>query len=226
MTSTRDQRDSRHRTRGPQFEERRRQIALAAARVFATKGFTGATNRDIAAEAGISAGLIYWYYDSKEDLFEAIFDQFAPLQALRDALEEADALPVEQVLEHLANGLLGAVRQPEHAAILRLGLTEAIRFPDVARHLGHLIARHPVGGLAAYFERQIAAGRIRPVDPWLAAQAFLGSVLGYAVRKHVVGHDDLQAVDDADMAATLAGLFTRGLLPSDGTEGGPDGTDR
>ncbi|MBX5444829.1 TetR/AcrR family transcriptional regulator [Sphaerobacter sp.] len=226
MTPTREQRDSRPRTRGPQFEERRRQIALAAARVFATKGFAGATNRDIAAEAGISAGLIYWYYNSKEELFTAIFDQFAPFYVVRDALETADALPVEEVLQRLANGLFRAIGQPEYAAILRLGLTEAIRFPDVAGHVGHMIARHPIGGLAAYFERQIAAGRIRPVDPWLAAQAFLGSVLGYALRKHVVGHDDLQEVDDAEMAATLAGLFTRGLLAGDGTDGGPDGTDR
>lgn len=226
MTPARKQTESRPAARGPAFEQRRRQIAAAAARVFAEKGYAAATNRDIAAAAGISPGLIYWYYDSKEDLFKAVFEQFAPLQALGASLAGAEDLPVDQVLERLASGLLAAVRQPEHAAILRLGLTEAIRFPEPARHLGHLIARHPVGGLAAYFERQIAAGRIRPVDPWLAAQAFLGSILGYAVRKRIVGHDDLQAVDDAAMASTLAGLFAHGLLPGDGTEGGPDGTDR
>ncbi|MDI3340742.1 MAG: TetR/AcrR family transcriptional regulator [Sphaerobacter sp.] len=230
MTPTRPQTSTRPNRRGPAFEQRRREIAAAAALVFAEKGYAGATNRDIAAAAGISPALIYWYYASKEDLFAAVFELLAPFQAMRGALEAIESLPVEEALARLADGVLAILRQPEHVAIFRLGLTEAIRFPEPARRLGALIARHPVGGLAAYFERQIAAGRIRPVDPWLTAQAFLGGLIGYALRKHLVRHDDLQAVDDADMAATMAGLFARGLLREPGhagaAQGDSDGSDR
>ena len=47
-------------------ENRREQIMESALRVFAKKGFTGASNKDIAREAGITPGLIYHYFESKE----------------------------------------------------------------------------------------------------------------------------------------------------------------
>ena len=56
-----------------QGETRKAQIIAAAARVFAQKGFTGAVIAEIAAEAGIGKGTVYEYFDSKEDLFFAVF---------------------------------------------------------------------------------------------------------------------------------------------------------
>ncbi|HJT57159.1 MAG TPA: helix-turn-helix domain-containing protein, partial [Ktedonobacteraceae bacterium] len=55
-------------------EDRREQIIDAAMHVFAEKGFVRATNKDIAREAGITPGLIYHYFDSKEALLKAIVD--------------------------------------------------------------------------------------------------------------------------------------------------------
>ena len=58
--------------------DRRNQILEAALRVFGTKGFHKATNKDIAeAAGGISPGLIYWYFKDKEDLFLSIIRERA-----------------------------------------------------------------------------------------------------------------------------------------------------
>jgi AcrR family transcriptional regulator len=56
-----------------QGEVRKTQIIAAAARVFAQKGFSGAVIAEIAAEAGIGKGTVYEYFNSKEDLFFAVF---------------------------------------------------------------------------------------------------------------------------------------------------------
>jgi len=56
-----------------QGEDRKAQIIEAAARVFAQKGFSGAVIAEIAAEAGIGKGTVYEYFNSKEDLFFAVF---------------------------------------------------------------------------------------------------------------------------------------------------------
>ena len=56
-----------------QKEARKAQIIAAAARVFANKGFTGTAIAEIAIEAGIGKGTIYEYFESKEDLFFAVF---------------------------------------------------------------------------------------------------------------------------------------------------------
>jgi AcrR family transcriptional regulator len=51
-------------------------IIEAAARVFASRGYNGTLMADIATEAGIGKGTIYEYFDSKEDLFFAVFEWF------------------------------------------------------------------------------------------------------------------------------------------------------
>ena len=56
-------------------EARRDAILSAAARLFARKGVSGATMAEIANEADLSAGAIYRYYKSKEDLLRAVFDE-------------------------------------------------------------------------------------------------------------------------------------------------------
>jgi AcrR family transcriptional regulator len=59
-----------------QKTEKKRQIVAAAARVFAQKGFAGAVVADIAVEARIGKGTVYEYFESKEDLFFAVFEWF------------------------------------------------------------------------------------------------------------------------------------------------------
>jgi AcrR family transcriptional regulator len=56
-------------------EARTESILEAAGRVFGRKGFAGATMAEIAAEAGISAGAIYRYFPSKEDVIIAMSDE-------------------------------------------------------------------------------------------------------------------------------------------------------
>ena len=52
------------------------QIIVAAAHVFAQKGYAGSSVADIALKAEIGKGTIYAYFDSKEDLFFAVFEWF------------------------------------------------------------------------------------------------------------------------------------------------------
>ncbi|MBN1267287.1 MAG: TetR/AcrR family transcriptional regulator [Anaerolineales bacterium] len=68
-------------------EERRAQILEAAAEVFTRAGFAGARMDDIAEQASLSKGSLYWYFDSKEDIIMGILDamvsgEFSVLQEL------------------------------------------------------------------------------------------------------------------------------------------------
>jgi TetR/AcrR family transcriptional regulator, fatty acid metabolism regulator protein len=51
-------------------------IFIAACRIFREKGFHQARMADIAQEAGISYGLVYHYFKSKSDLFDALMDEW------------------------------------------------------------------------------------------------------------------------------------------------------
>jgi AcrR family transcriptional regulator len=55
-------------------EERRSQIIESAIKVFAREGFANTRMEDVATESGLSKGLLYWYFKSKEEIIIAIAD--------------------------------------------------------------------------------------------------------------------------------------------------------
>lgn len=68
-------------------EERRSQIVQSAMQVFARMGFAKTRMADVAAESGLSKGLLYWYFKSKEEIIIAIADllfsgEFSKMQGL------------------------------------------------------------------------------------------------------------------------------------------------
>ncbi len=70
---------------------RREAILKAAQKVFAEKGFDGATIADIAQEAGVASGTVYLYYESKIDLFAAL--NALLWEVVNGAMADADAPP-------------------------------------------------------------------------------------------------------------------------------------
>jgi AcrR family transcriptional regulator len=68
--------------------ETRGQILTAALDLFASKGYRATTMRDIAQAAGVSLGLAYRYFSSKEDLLIAFYERCAV-----DLRSEIDELP-------------------------------------------------------------------------------------------------------------------------------------
>jgi AcrR family transcriptional regulator len=69
-------------------DERREEIKQAALKVFAKKGMKGTKMSLIATEAGVSVGLAYRYFKSKEELFQILVQEL-----LEHASEELDAVP-------------------------------------------------------------------------------------------------------------------------------------
>lgn len=58
-------------------DEKKSKIVAAAAQVFAQRGYSGASISDIALQAGIGKGTVYEYFNSKEDLFFAVFEWYS-----------------------------------------------------------------------------------------------------------------------------------------------------
>ncbi|MEI5584255.1 MULTISPECIES: TetR/AcrR family transcriptional regulator [unclassified Agromyces] len=88
-------------------EARRSEIAQAALRCFAAKGFRGTSMSDIIAASGLSAGAIYGHFASKEELFLAAAQHVLSARSLE--LEEVRAdhgpLPPGEVVATLIDGM-------------------------------------------------------------------------------------------------------------------------
>src|ERR1700761_8342390 len=77
------------RSRDP--EKKRQQLLEAALEEFGTHGVAGARVDRLAKRAGISAGLVYSFYENKDGLFEAVYDLIVE-QAVSTIPTDADAL--------------------------------------------------------------------------------------------------------------------------------------
>ncbi len=92
-------------------EGRRRQIIDAAYQCFARKGFHQTTMRDIYAEAKLSPGAVYHYFDGKEEIIQASFDfDFHRSRDLFIAAEASDdpMRALDNLLDFFFQGLKGA----------------------------------------------------------------------------------------------------------------------
>src|SRR5947209_2500039 len=79
-------------TRGQRRAETRERLLEAAARVFAQRGYHGASVEEIAERAGFSTGALYSNFEGKEDLFLALFDQHVAerITAMGQVINETD----------------------------------------------------------------------------------------------------------------------------------------
>ena len=87
----------------PKSEETRRRILSAALKVFRERGFEAATMREIAAAAGVAVGAAYYYFDSKDALVMAFYEQAQ--EEMAPALEEI--LAASRTLEQRLRGIIG-----------------------------------------------------------------------------------------------------------------------
>src|SRR4051794_10328990 len=118
----------------PPSEERRQQIVEAALRVFADKGYAGATIKDIAAEAGVTSGLLYHYFEDKHALLRVIFAERGPLTGvllgLQPAGDDADNGDVRAALTRVLATLLARLAGDDGLPAFRLLLGEAMHDPE------------------------------------------------------------------------------------------------
>lgn len=152
-------------------------ILKAARRLFGDHGFQATTMDDIAGAARVAKGAVYHHFKTKEDVFEAVFDQVS-----RDLVVEIDsAIRTEKdILARMATGtqhyLAACSRDATGQIILRDGPAvlgwERWREID-AKHFGGNIPR----ALEVAMERGLIARQ--PVEP--LARLLLGAMTEAAV---------------------------------------------
>ena len=154
---------------------KRRQIMAGARDLFLAQGFDAASMGEIARTAGVSKGTLYVYFDSKEQLFEAIVtDECNRLTERVFSLDPEDR-DVEAVLTRLGRAYFGLLTRPEAMAAVRTVISIAERMPEIGRKFYGSGPARGVATLGHYLESQVAAGILQVDDCDLAAAQFLDS---------------------------------------------------
>ncbi|OBJ02874.1 TetR family transcriptional regulator [Mycobacterium alsense] len=194
--------------------QRRGQIMAAAKEVFARKGFHATTIADIAKRAGLAYGSVYWYFDSKDELFHALM-----------AAEEG-------ALRSHVGSALGALGVPAEnfgdEEPLRVAVRATLEFFESDKATVKLLLRDPyalgerfekhLGGIYERFiddiEKFIVAaqerGEVVAAPPRMVAYT-LAALVGQLAHRRLSTDDDVTAAQVADfvVALVLDGLRPR-----------------
>jgi TetR/AcrR family transcriptional regulator, fatty acid metabolism regulator protein len=161
--------------RAAHAEDRRRQILDAAVRVFARQGFHTCRVSDIADEAGVAYGLVYHYFQSKEQVLDTLF--LERWDVLLEAIAHVDNRrgAARDKLYAVAGFIVDSYRHdPELMKVIIVEVTRAANSFG-ARHLAKI--REAYGLIADIVEAAQQAGKFRrDVAPTFAALAFYGAI--------------------------------------------------
>jgi AcrR family transcriptional regulator len=194
-------------------EDRREQILDAAMRVFSQKGFAKATNKDVAREAGITPGLIYYYFESKESLLTNILEERSPIKLIRSFPPEVFALQPDVFLQMLVQRVLGIVESESIVLLLRMFLPEVIHNPETGQIIIGFFQR-VLEFLGNYFKTKVEQGEFRQIDATMTAQVFFGGIMGFVLRRQILRDPTALAYTQEQIAeiiveTTLKGVLTR-----------------
>lgn len=145
-------------------EARPAEIIDAARAAFIEHGFAATRTDDIAARAGVSKGLIYVYFPTKQALFEAVVrSNVLPIfEAATDALAIDQTTPASAqlrlVLEMVYRELVGTERR----RILHLIVSEGPRFPGLAEFYHREVIAKGRTLLRTIIERGVSRGEFKP----------------------------------------------------------------
>lgn len=195
-------------------EDRSEQIIDAALRVFARKSFTKATNKDIAQEAGITPGLIYYYFESKEALFQALLERRSPLRLLSSLPEQAPDMPVEPFMRFILRQMLAFIEGEQFVGLIRVVLPEIIHSDNLylSQTITEIFGR-VIEIISTYFAAKVWSEELRPLDAELTAQLLISCLMGFVLRRQVI-HDPLAlALTHEQIIDTVVETMMQGMTP-------------
>lgn len=193
--------------------ERSRQILDAARRCFVDKGFHRASMSDVIRESGLSAGAVYSYYSSKEELIAAVARSiFVAYESGITSFDDPGEQPAspEAAVRALAERVLLEIAPMTDG--FRMVLTvwgEAANNPELRDTVGDIVR-----GLRSVFERVLtdwrSAGHELPAEPAILAQVMVSVMQGVVVQQGLVGDVAVDDYIDAFCAVLrIAGLGER-----------------
>ena len=155
--------------------DRRRQILDAAIRVFARQGFNACRVSDIAREANVAYGLVYHYFDSKDQVLNELFVERWSL--LLQAIEEVDGRPISgrEKLDAVAGFIIDSYRHdPELMKVIIIEVTRAAN-SFTRTHLKEI--RQAFDLIAKIVREAQEAGDFRAdIDADFASMLFYGAI--------------------------------------------------
>lgn len=143
-------------------EDRPQEITEAAFTVFAEKGYAATTVAEVAERAGVSKGLTYLYFQTKEELFKAVIKSVVirRVDALVDAVETTE-LSSEDFIRGPLLDFMKQVPGSPIAIVIRLLISEGQRHPDLVDFYWENVVSKGLTAISRFVGRGVERGEFR-----------------------------------------------------------------
>jgi AcrR family transcriptional regulator len=143
-------------------EDRPQEITAAAFDAFAEKGFAATRVDDVAKRAGVSKGLLYLYFKTKEELFKAVVKSVV-VRRVDSLIEnvETTELSSEDFIRGPLISFLKQVPGSPIGVVIRLLVSEGSRHPDLADYYYDNVVAKGLAAVSGFIQRGVDNGEFR-----------------------------------------------------------------
>ena len=159
-------------------EDRPQEITEAAFDAFAEKGFAATKVEEVARRAGVSKGLLYLYFKTKEELFKAVIRGVVTprVDELTRTLDSSE-LSAEAFIRGPLLTFMKRLPGSPASVVIRLMISEAPKHPDLVDYYWDNVASRGLGALRQLLERGVANGEFRKSAVNELPQLFVAPVM-------------------------------------------------
>jgi len=168
-------------------EQTRTQIVQTAHDLFIQQGYHGTSLRQIATEAGIALGGVYNHFNSKEEIFEDVFQEYHPYHQVIPLLLNTKGNTIEERVRNAANQMVEIInKRPDFLNLMFIEVVEfkSIHARDLFTHIlpqTILVADHIIGG---------ENNHLRNIPPAMLIRSFLGLFFTYYLTEILFANVD------------------------------------
>lgn len=186
----------------------REKVLDSAFTLFAEKGYDGTTTKDISALAGVNEVTLFRIFGNKEALFHQVILEKLPLQSIQSVVDFDMEGPMDEVLLRNARKVLETLKENRHFLMMLVG--EIWRHPqfreDVSTEAFERAAQYLAGQLQLLMDR----GRLRALDPYVAAKSWIGMVQSHYLTNYLVGQGNIDPAEEERLLRGMVDIFING----------------
>jgi len=156
-------------------EETKRKILDSAVKLFIENGYAATTTRQITDGLGMTRGIIYNYFHSKEEIFRAVIEKWHPWLQIIPVVQEAEGKTIEEFVHNAANLLVQ--RWDQYSEYTRLHFIELIEFRG--QHLSYLFQLVFNQMITTIKEKTKKNQSLKGISTAVLSRSLLGLFFGY-----------------------------------------------
>ncbi len=197
-------------------DEVKQRILVAAEELFAEKGFSATTIREIAERANVNSAMIYYYFKDKKGLYRSVIDFSAnetyrmllkAFKGRRDPAMQLKEFCIEYARAHYLN-----------RDIVKLIHREMLTNGEDPSGFSRIYFKKSMETVKEILERGVETGRFKKIDVDLAAATLFGLILFIFLTEPIVTSlKNLPSLDEAAVVSiteSLTEIFLSGIINS------------